>query len=256
LLIVNDFRTSMAALEIDTPQLRATQLVARPGTLPTLVFPVTRSLGPDVDGVWDYLRAPAEFFGVPMPGRDELGHEVDVAIAGSTGPALTAVTVTIAEADGSPQILVSSTPVIPWQHVEVRLAGADPTVSRPHPADPWWRRMAARTTSRGADDQLERWLNGRGYADAVAGVVPLLGAVVFETGSGVVGVENPEPTSVLDQLERCGAIATIARADVRPVAAARAWWISPRYETHPVVEIDGTTFPVDTATEPPFGRWS
>lgn len=242
----------MTALEIDTPQLRATQLVARPGTLPTITFPMTRGHSVDVDGLWEYLYQPADFFGVPMPHRDDLA----AAIAGLTGSALTAVSLTIAEADGLPQILVSGAPVTPVRHLEVRIAGADPMAPTQHVADPWWRRMAARTTSRGEVDQFERWLNGRGYADAVVAHVPVLGALVFDTGSGVVGVENPEPISTLDQLERCGAIAKIGHVDVPPADAERAWWISPRYETHPVVEIDGTRFAVDTAVVPPFTRWS
>lgn len=252
---MNDFRTSTTALEIDTPQLSATQLVARPGTLPTVTFPVLRGLGPDLDGICGYLREPAEFFGVPMPGRTELRHALEMAVAGSTDPTPTAVTVTISEADGAPQILVSRS-AAPARPAAVRISGGDPTAPTPHHTDPWWRRMAARTTSRGDVDRFECWLNGRGYADAVVRGVPVLGALVFETGSGAVGVENPEPTSILDQLEQCGALVTVARADVPPVAAERAWWISPRYDMHPVVELDGTALPVLPVAGPTFARWS
>ena len=250
---------STTALEIDTPQLGATQLVARPGTLPTVTFPMLRDLGTDVAGIWEYLSAPADFFAVPMPGLDEL----DAAIAGfaatvgsSARPTLAAVSVTIAEAYGAPQILVSGQTVTSVRRDAVRIAGGDSTSPAHHSTDPWWRRMAARTTSRGDLDQLERWLNGRGFADAIAADVPLLGALVVQSGDDVVGVENPEPTSILDQLERCGAISALGRIGALPAGAERAWWISPRYETHPVAEVDGTSFPADTEVVPPFTRWS
>ena len=116
--------------------------------------------------------------------------------------------------------------------------------------------MAARTTSRGELDQRERWLNGRGYADGLAGGQPLLGALVFETAGTVVGVENQEPTSVLDQLARCGAISDVALAPACPPDADRVWWVSPRFETHPVAELDGVRLAVHPGAVPSFARWS
>lgn len=244
---------------MDTPQLCATQLVARPGSLPTITFPVALGVWPAAADIWEYLRQPADFFAVPMPGLDELAAAITgfaPTVTTGASPSLAAVSVTIAEADGAPQILVSTAAVSPVRRDAVRITGGERVAPLHRSTDPWWRRMAARTTSRGDVDQLERWLNGRGYADAVTVDMPLLGALVFGRGGDVVGVENPEPTSILDQLERCGAISTFGRSDARPADAMRAWWISPRYQTHPVVEIDGTRFPVDPEVDPRFARWS
>ncbi|MCV7013237.1 hypothetical protein [Mycolicibacterium madagascariense] len=238
----------MTAPETDSSQLCATQLIVRPGTLPTLVFPVVGGRPPDVDEAWRYLAEPAEFFGVAMPDRSDLA----TALAGASTAAATAITVTLTDT----AILVSRAPVTPWQPVPVFVAG-DASVPHAHLAtDPWWRRMAARTTSRGELDQRERLLNERGYADGLCGGVPLLGALVCQTPDGAVGVDNPEPTSILDQLTRCGALAGVERVAACPPDAERVWWVSPRFETHPVAEVAGAAFPVDADTVPSFARWS
>lgn len=211
----------------------------------------------DAVGIWEYLREPAEFFDVPMPGPDEVSAAIAgfaATVIGGADPQLVAVSVTIAEANGAPQVLVSGTAVQPVRADAVRI-GVDDSVPALHRStDPWWRRMAARTTSRADVDQFERWLNGRGLADCQSGGVPLLGALVVETGGALVGVENPEPTSILDQLERCGAISVIDRADSTPTGVQRAWWISPRYEMHPVAEIGGASLPAPAEVVPPFAR--
>lgn len=249
---------STTTLEIDTPQLRATQLIARPGTLPAITIPMTTSSVTDVEGIWRYLSEPAEFFGVPMPALNDLAAAISLfatTFANGPAPVLVAASVTIAERDDTPQIVVTGSTVQPSRTEAVRVVGlASAPIHRA--ADPWWRRMAARTTSRAEVDQCERWLNGRGFADGVAEGQPLLGALVFEVGGGVIGVENPEPTSVLDQLAQCGAIATIDRVGECPADADRLWWLSPRYETHPVAELEGTWFTVDPDAVPPFARWS
>jgi hypothetical protein len=36
--------------------------------------------------------------------------------------------------------------------------------------------------------------------------------------------------------------------------ADRAWWISPRFETHPVLSIDDTRYDVDPDATAPFTR--
>jgi hypothetical protein len=247
---VTHFRTSVTAVETDLPHMSATQLIARPGTFPTVTIPMIGGRLPDVDAVWQHLREPAEFFGIPMPDPIALAR----ALARLPGTASMAVTITIVE--GRERILVSATDVQP-SRTDAVLVAADESVPQAHRAtDPWWRRMAARTTSRGELDQRERWLNGRGYADGLAGGVPLLGALVFETAGGVVGVENPEPTSVLDQLARCGAISEVVLASACPTVAHRVWWVSPRFETHPVAELDGTRFAVDPGAVPSFARWA
>lgn len=254
---------SMTALEIDTPQLSATQLVARLGSVPTITIPLVDGRVPSIDGVWHYLREPADFFGVPMPKPHELAAALARFVAkvwDGAGPELVEANVTIVEADGSPRILVTGSAVQPVCPGAVRVSGGFPAFPAHRSMDPWWRRMAARTTSRGDVDRLECWLNGHGFADDVSGGLPLIGALVFETGSGdsrrVVGVENPEPTSILDQLEQCGVITTFDRAETRPRDAERAWWVSPRYEIHPVAEIDGTQFCTDTDVIPSFTRRS
>jgi hypothetical protein len=34
------------------------------------------------------------------------------------------------------------------------------------------------------------------------------------------------------------------------------WWVSPRYETHPVAELDGARLAVADGAAPSFARWS
>ena len=250
---------SMTTREIDTPQLCATQLVARPGTLPSITIPMTPSFVPDVDGIWRYLAEPAEFFGVRMPPLGDLATAISVfatASADGTRPALVAASVTITEADDAPRILVTGTAVQPSTSEAVLIGGALAAPALHRATDPWWRRMAARTTSRAEVDQCERWLNGLGFADGLADGLPILGALVFEAEGDVLGVDNPEPTSVLDQLVQCGALAGIDRVAECRAGAERVWWVSPRYQTHPVAELDGVQFTVDPPAVPPFARWS
>jgi hypothetical protein len=256
---VTHFRTSVNALETDTQLLCATQLIARPGTLPTVTIPMAGGRWPDVDRIWRYLDEPAEFFGIPMPARAELMAalaEAAARIRGGTGPTLVAISITIAEADGASRLLVSGAAVQPLRTEPVLIEGDDSVPQAHRATDPWWQRMAARTTSRGELDQRERWLNGRGYADGLSDGEPMLGALVFETPGGVVGVENPEPTSVLDQLAQCGVLAKIRRVGAPPTGAERVWWVSQRYETHPVAELDGTRLAVADGAVPSFARWS
>lgn len=256
---MSHFRTSVTTLEPDSRTLCAAQLIARPGTSPTITIPMVPGRRPDADVVWRHLREPAEFFGIRMPATGDVTAALSAFAAGlpdTTSTPLIATSVTLVEADGDPQILVSGTAVRPLRAEPVRIAG-DQSVRHAHrPSDPWWQRMAARTVSRGEVDQCERWLNGRGYADGLSDGEPLLGALVFQTSDGCVGVENAEPTSVLDQLAECGAVASLGRIDAPPADAHRVWWVSPRYETHPVAELDGMAWPVDVETVPSFGRCS
>lgn len=246
---------STTALEVDTPQLSATQLVARPGTLPTVTFPMT-GRGSLVADVWSYLFEAADFFAVPMPARDELAAAIaDFSASAELGAGPAAVTVTIAERDCTPVILVTGSAVTPVRQDAVRIADGDSMSPLHRRTDPWWRRMAARTTSRGDVDRVERWLKVRGFSDAVVQGVPLLGALVVSTGGEVVGIENPEPTSILDQLHGLGAITACGRADTWPADVDCAWWVSPAYETHPVAEVCGMNLPTDPGTRPPFTRW-
>lgn len=250
---------STTAPGIDAPQLCATGLIAHPGTLPTVTIPLVRDCPPDVGAIWRYLQEPAEFFGYPMPAPGELAAalaEFSATAFNHVNTTLIVVGITITKTDAAPRTLVTGDAVQPFRSDAVRVA-RDDSVPFPHRAtDQWWLRMAARTTSRGALDQRERWLNGRGYADVVSDGVPMLGALVFETDGSVVGVENPEPTSILAQLEHCGVIAAIDRQPAAVADPGRVWWVSPRYQTHPVAEFGGTCHPADSATVPSFARWS
>jgi hypothetical protein len=253
-LIVTHFRTSVTALEADAHYVRATQLTTRPGTLPAITIPIADGRWPDVGAVYSYLREPAEFFGIAMPGLAEFTTALR-AFTATVTDATVAATVVIVETDDGSDVVVSGLPVQPLRPAPV-VVGADDSVPPAHRAtDPWWRRMAARTTSRADLDQRERWLNGLGYADALSSGLPLLGALVVETPRGVVGVENPEPTSVLDQLTSCGWTAPIPRAATPPADALHAWWVSPLFETHPVAELAGVRLP-STEAVPSFARWA
>jgi len=253
-LIVTHFRTSATALEADAHHVRATQLITRPGTLPAMTIPIADGRWPRTDGIWSHLQEPAEFFGIAMPGLSELTAAFS-GFAATVPTAMVAATVVILETDGGSEVAVTGTVVQPLRSEPVAVVADDSAPPAHRASDPWWRRMAARTTSRAEVDQRERWLNGRGFADALADGVPLLGVLVVQTPHGVVGVENPEPTSVLDQLAECGWTAPVAKAAALPADVLRAWWVSPRFETHPVAELAGVALPTTEAV-PSFARWS
>jgi hypothetical protein len=233
-----------------------TQVIAWLGANPTITIPMVAGTMPDVDAIWRYLEEPADFFDVPTPDRETLRAALTRFHGEIPDDALVAATVTLLEIDGRPDFLVTGAVVDPVHPTAVKIAGCEDGLPVPRGTDPHWLRMAARTTSRGAVDQIQRWLNHDGYADGVprstpAGA-PLLGALVFDTAGGLVGIDDPEPTSVLDQLERCGLLRGIRRVDARPARADRAWWISPNFETHPVAGIEDIPFGVDAEVHPPF----
>jgi hypothetical protein len=267
---VTDFRTSTTLAlpptsthrihEIDTPLIPSTQVIERLGTHPTITVAMAVGDEPDVDGIWRYLKEPADFFGMPTPDPEGLRAALvrfAAIVASGRDRALVAATVTLLEIDGQPDFLVSGSVVQPVRATAVRIAVSDAAAPVHRVTDPVWLRMAARTTSRGAIDQIQRWCDDGGYADGVptatSAGAPMLGALVFDTASGLVGIENPEPTSVLDQLMQCGVVNGVRRVDERPEHADRAWWISPTFETHPVASIGETCHRVDAA--PPFVEW-
>ena len=244
--------------EIDTPLITATQVITRLGSYPTITVPMVAGVAPDADGIWSFLQEPADFFDVPMPDLDVLRAALNrFAVAtGARDRALIAATITLVEIAALPDFVVTGRAVDRVRATGVRVLGCDAALHGPGNTDPVWLRMAARTTSRGPVDQIRRWLNGAGYADGVpaetcAGA-PLLGALVFETAGTLVGIDNPEPTSILDQLEGSGVTTGIRRVDERPAVADRAWWISPEFETHPVVSIDDASYDVAAEPWPPF----
>ena len=212
------------------------------------MLPVVRGTRPDVDAVWRYLAEPAEFFGVPMPGRADLQTSLTEGIAvadGHRGSGVLAVTVTLFAVGGGTRTHVLADVVAPWRSTPVRIAVLDAPVGGPGAGSPHWQRMAARTTSRAASDRLHRRLADDGYADAVPSATdgtPFLGALVFDTPRGLVGLDRSEPASILDQLAGAGLVVGVTRVEERPADATAAWWISPGFETHPVACIDGTTY--------------
>jgi hypothetical protein len=247
--------------EIARPLFAATQVMAHPGTNPTVTVPVVAGRSPDVDGLWAFLAEPAEFFGFAMPGHevlsDAIAHFID-AVRGAAGTKVSALSVTLVEYGGSAQFVVTGSAVQPARRDAVRIDVCDVSFPLTRAGDPSWRRMAARTTSRAEEDQLRRWLEDRGYVDAVSRAVapgvPFLGALIFERGADVCGVDNVEPTSILIQLQECGAIGSIRRVDSCPADAERVWWISPGYERHPVAAIGASTYTVDEDAAPAFAK--
>jgi hypothetical protein len=246
--------------EIHHPLLTATQLVAHPGTSPTVTVPVfgaARFGVAAVDEIRNQLAEPAEFFGVDLPPVVELAAVLDAFLAAlPSPPPVTALTITVLEGAGRTRVVVTGT-TSAWVCPDpVRLDRCDIETPLARADDPHWRRMAARTTSMADRDQLTRWLGGRGYVDAVSHRgpgAPFLGALLYERGGDVLGVENPEPTSVLTQLERCGAIDPVLRVADGPAADDAVWWVSPDYALHPVHTIGTTEHPRSDGA-PTFAR--
>jgi hypothetical protein len=244
--------TSAAAAEPDSRVDGATLVITRPGALPSVTIPVFGGRHPDLAQVDDYLRAAADFFAVPMGAPADTAAVISDVIA-SLGPAASPVALTVTVADGAPLILTSA-PVCPWRPDSVVLTAADSVPHAHRATDPWWQRMAARTTSRGELDQRERWLNAHGWADALSDGQPLLGALVFQVADGYCGLENPEPVSLLDQLMQSGVFPSVPRVPGPPKVFEQVWWVSPRYETHPVREIDGVSVSGDSPVVAPWVR--
>lgn len=205
---------------------------------------------PDVDELWAHLAEPAALLGVGMPSPAELAGVLD-AFAVARGPVAAITAVTLSVVAGESRFVVTASNSRGYSSVPVRIDRCDVDAPLTVPEDPHWRRMAARTTSRADRDQLARWLAGRGCADAVStrgAPVPFLGALVFECGAGdsagFVGLENPEPTSVLTQLTQCGVVRGVRRVTDAPVGTGRVWWFSPAFALSPVSAIGGTSYQV------------
>ena len=210
---------------------------------------------PGVEGLWAHLAEPAAFFDVAIPPADALADAL-VSYVASCDAILTAVTVTVVA--GESRYAITGAAVRPVHSDAVRIERCDLDVPLTLPEDPYWRRMAARTTSRADRDRLRAWLDGRGYADAVTAAgdcTPFLGALVWERDGEVVGVDNPEPTSVLDQMQRCGAIDPVRRVQHGPAAVDVVWWLSSDFQLHPVSTIGDTVQPISGAA-PAFARLS
>lgn len=227
---------------LDAPVVSVAQLIAQPGTHPTLRVPVrvgSGVAGVEVAAAWRHLAETADFFGVAMPDAEAFAGEIASALADP--PADTVVlTVTLFGGDGATLVAARTEPVPAGALPPVRIVACDVPGVVPDADAPSWRRLAARTTSAAERDQLHRWLAGRDAADAVPtdpGGAPYLGALVFDTAAGLVGMDRPEPHPLLEQAAACGLLPAVARAARRPAAPRRAWWVSPDFGVHPVARL-------------------
>ncbi len=240
----------MPSPPLDVVAIAPAELVGRLGAYPTVTVPIYEGRTVDMARLWQYLAEPTDYFGLTMPARADL----DAALASlSTGPGLVAATVTIT--DGG-RCAVTGTPTQVYAPDPVRIGWRDSDWTPPAATDEQWLRLAARTTSLGTVDLLLRRLAEQDCVDGIAPgpdvTPPVAGALVLDVGAELVGVENPEPVSILDQLQACGVARPVARRDVVPVGAVHhAWWISPQYRTQPVAQLGDRTAGVDSAY-PPF----
>lgn len=231
------------------PLISVTTIVANLGGHPAVTIPMITGEAPDANWAWEYLEAPADFFGITMPPRHELRLALELfdssATAAEANRGILAVTIMLVEVNGGAQFVITGVPVRQFDPAAVRVAvGPDVSWVAPNVADPLWRRMAARTTSRAEVDELRRSLNRDGFADQVGqrdhSLIgpPALGALVFDFRDSLIGLESARAASVLGLMERCGAIragiVTGPSDFLAPGLASSAWWISPGFGVHPV----------------------
>ncbi len=234
----------------DVVAIAPAELVGRLGAYPTVTVPIYQGRTVDTAWLWHHLAEPADYFGLTMPTQVALGAAV---APFSKGPALVAVTVTIV--DGG-RCAVTGTPSQIHAPEPVRIGRRDSDWTPPAATDEQWLRMAARTTSLGTVDLLLRRLADQGCVDGIGpgpDVTPAVaGALVLDIGAALVGVENTEPVSILEQLQACGVVRPVARRAAVPAdQVLRAWWISPQYRTHPVAQLGDHAAGIDSSY-PPF----
>lgn len=235
--------------DINTPIIDPAELIAGLGTYPTLTFPIRRGRPVDVTAIRDFLGAPAEFFGIDLPGAEQFEHAVTafVAAAFERSPAsLVAATSTVVGG----LVVLTGVPGAVFSDIPVRVGRLDHRYRPTNAGDAHWLRMAARTVSRAGADQQLRGLGEQGCVDGIpAGPVitaPLAGALVLQTAAGPVGLDTGEPVSILDQLRDGGMLAELPRRGEVPSPEIRhAWWISPHFVTHPVALLGEQALPVD-----------
>jgi hypothetical protein len=241
--------------DISTPIIDPVELITGLGGYPTVTFPIRRDRPVDVGALWEFISEPAEFFGLAVPPidefRDAVGRFAAAAAEGSSA-ALLAARLTLVGG----RVVVSGTPGAAFESTAVRIGRLDPREAPVHADDAYWLRMAGRTVSSAATDDVLRALRERGSADGIpagaAVAAPLSGALVIDTGEGTIGIGNDEPLSILDQLRDCGLLADLPRrTEVVGADVQRAWWISPRFATHPVALLGECALPVDP-NQPPF----
>ena len=238
----------MPSPPLDVAAIAPAELVGRLGAYPTVTVPIYQGRTVDMARLWQHLAEPADYFGLTMPPEADLG----AAVARFSGQ-LVAATITIV--DGG-RCAVMGTPSQVYAPAPVRIGRRDREWTAPAARDERWLRMAARTTSLATVDHLLRQLAEQDCVDGIAPgpdvTPPVAGALVLDVGAEWVGVENPEPVSIIEQLHTCGVVRSVVSRAAVPVDAVRhAWWISPRYRTHPVAQLGDRTVPVDSSY-PPF----
>lgn len=233
--------------ESDAPLVCAPALVAALGTHPTLTVPLVSGRTPDTGLIWARLDEAARFFGHDIPPITALRDTVQDFLREATarhGQVTLAARVMVVELDGQARFVVSASVIDPVRSEPVVLSITSSPETGPVPH---WRRMAARTSSRAESDLAERELRAGGYADEVfvdGELVhpPRLGALIFGTPAGAVG----SGADRLDLLAAAGLLESVRYSD-EPVpvsGATHAWWVSPRFESHPVSAIGARRFEV------------
>lgn len=231
----------------DAPLVTAPALVAALGTHPALTVPLVSGRAPAADLIWARLDEAAAFFGIDIPPvtalHDTVAGFLDEA-AVRHGRVALAARVMVVELDRQTRFVVSASVIDPVRSEPVVLTvTSDPDAG----AVPHWRRMAARTSSRAEADLAERDLRAGGHVDEVFTDGPLvhrprLGALIIDNPGGAVGLGADR----LELLHAAGLL-DIARYSDEPVpisGATHAWWVSPRFETHPVSAIGARRFEV------------
>lgn len=233
--------------ESAAPLVTAPVLVAGLGAHPALTVPLVCGREADTDHIWGLLDETARFYDVEIPPAGALRAAVQGFLTETEarhGTVALAARVLIVEVHGRMQFVVSGSVIEPHRPEPVVLAV---TPQRDPGPPPHWRRMAARTTSAADTELAERDLRAAGYADEVSaagGFVgqPRLGALIVETAEGTVGVGAERLT-----LLRLAGLTDVPEISDRPVAMSGAtgvWWVSPRFETHPVSAVGATRLEV------------
>lgn len=227
----------------DAPLVTAPALVAALGTHPALTAPLAGDRTPEAGLIWRRLAETAHFFGTELPPVTALHDTLQSfrdEVTARHGQVDLVARIMVVEVDGRARFVVSGAVIDPARPEPVVLSVTATPAAGPAPH---WREMAARTSSHAEADLAERRLRAGGYADEVytdGELVhrPRLGALIIDT----VGIGADR----LDLLRAAGLLDGVRYSD-EPVpisGAARAWWVSPRFETHPVSAIGARRFEV------------
>lgn len=230
--------------DIGVPLVTAPTLVEGLGSHPAVTVPLVGGRPPAAATIWAVLSATAECYGSTIPDADALEDALTAFLAEAvraTGDhAVTvAADVVAVPTGGRTQFVVSGRVIEPVRARSVTLS------VRPYRPIPTWRVAAEHTTSRAADDLLAGTLAADGHADIVdvdgARVGrPQFGALVFENSGNRIGTGAQR----LTLLQAGGLLDPFPVADEPvPVAeTAEVWWVSARFERHPVAAIGTRRF--------------